>query len=142
MGCHFLLQGTFPIQGSNQRLLLSRQILHPLRYWGSQCFFSPFWGFSLEMASPQSVYSLNGQMSCCSAHSFKKAGSTDISPHITPFIRLKHTIQGAPRRSRGQDLVLSLQRVQAPSLSGKLRSHKLHGQKEKNYTASFHDDQI
>ena len=27
-GCHFLLQGIFPIQGSNLHLLLGRQILY------------------------------------------------------------------------------------------------------------------
>ena len=35
MGCHFLLQRIFPTQGSNQHLLLGRQILLPLSHLGS-----------------------------------------------------------------------------------------------------------
>ena len=38
MGCHFLLQGIFPIQGLNLYLLCllhCRQILYPLDHWGS-----------------------------------------------------------------------------------------------------------
>ena len=33
--CHFLLQGIFPTQGSNQGLLHCRQILYCLSHWGS-----------------------------------------------------------------------------------------------------------
>ena len=36
MGCHFLLQGIFPIQGSNSGLPLCRQILYCLSHRGSQ----------------------------------------------------------------------------------------------------------
>ena len=32
VGCHALLQGIFPTQGSNQGLLLCRQILYQLSY--------------------------------------------------------------------------------------------------------------
>ena len=35
-GCHSLLQGIFPIQGSNQGLLHCRQIHYCLSHWGSQ----------------------------------------------------------------------------------------------------------
>ena len=35
MGCHFLLQGIFPIQGSNLGLLHCGWILHQLCYQGS-----------------------------------------------------------------------------------------------------------
>ena len=35
VGCHFLLQGIFPTQGSNQGLLHRRQILYQLKPWGS-----------------------------------------------------------------------------------------------------------
>ena len=35
MGCHFLLQGIFPTQGSNPGLLLCRPILYQLSYKGS-----------------------------------------------------------------------------------------------------------
>ena len=35
VGCHFLLQGIFPTQGSNLGLLHCRQILYPLSYQGS-----------------------------------------------------------------------------------------------------------
>ena len=38
MGCHFLLQGIFPTQGTNPHflcLLHCRQILYLLNYWGS-----------------------------------------------------------------------------------------------------------
>ena len=35
VGCHALLQGIFPTQGSNPRLPLCRQILYPLSHQGS-----------------------------------------------------------------------------------------------------------
>ena len=35
VGCHALLQGIFPIQGSNQGLLHGRQIPYQLSYQGS-----------------------------------------------------------------------------------------------------------
>ena len=38
MGCHFLLQGSFPTQGLNLRLLYllhCRRILYLLHHWGS-----------------------------------------------------------------------------------------------------------
>ena len=35
VGCHFLLQGIFPTQGSNPGLLYCRQILYQLSYKGS-----------------------------------------------------------------------------------------------------------
>ena len=38
VGCHFLLQGIFPIQGSNPGLLHCRQILYSLSHQGSPCF--------------------------------------------------------------------------------------------------------
>ena len=34
VGCHFLLQGIFPIQGLNSSLLYCRQILYQLSYQG------------------------------------------------------------------------------------------------------------
>ena len=37
VGCHFLLQGIFPTQGSNPGLLHCRQILYWLSYKGSPC---------------------------------------------------------------------------------------------------------
>ena len=60
MGCHFLLQGIFPIQGSNLGLLHCRKILHCLSHQGSLqyssiagsyyqyqqhhcCFYTSFW---------------------------------------------------------------------------------------------------
>ena len=42
VGCHFLLQGIFPTQGSNLHLLYllhCRQILYPLSHRGSPCWF-------------------------------------------------------------------------------------------------------
>ena len=36
VGCHFLLQGTFPVQGSNQPLLHHRQILYHKSHQGNQ----------------------------------------------------------------------------------------------------------
>ena len=39
-GCHFLLQGTFPTQGSNPGLLHCRQTLYPLSHQGSLQFQS------------------------------------------------------------------------------------------------------
>ena len=38
MGCHFLLQGIFPTQGSNLGLLHCRQTLYHLSYQGSKCY--------------------------------------------------------------------------------------------------------
>ena len=38
VGCHFLLQGIFPTQGSNQGLLQCRQILYRLSYKGSPTY--------------------------------------------------------------------------------------------------------
>ena len=37
VGCHSLLQGIFPTQGSNTGLLLCRQILYHLSHQGNQC---------------------------------------------------------------------------------------------------------
>ena len=42
VGCHFLLQETFPTQESNQGLLHCRQILYQLSYEGSLLIFYPF----------------------------------------------------------------------------------------------------
>ena len=39
VGCHFLLQGIFPTQGSNPALPHFRQILYHLSHWGSPSFF-------------------------------------------------------------------------------------------------------
>ena len=36
MGCHYLIQGIFPTQGSNPNLLHCRQTLYPLSHQGSQ----------------------------------------------------------------------------------------------------------
>ena len=41
VGCHFLLQGIFPIQGLNPGLLHCRQILYSLSYKGNQNLGSP-----------------------------------------------------------------------------------------------------
>ena len=43
MGCHFLLQGFFPTEGSNLRLMHCRRILYPLKKAGclSRHHFSP-----------------------------------------------------------------------------------------------------
>ena len=38
VGCHFLLQGIFPIQGSNLGLLNCRWILYHLSHWGGTSF--------------------------------------------------------------------------------------------------------
>ena len=38
-GCHFLLQGIFPTQGSNPGLLHCRQILYCLSHWGRSILF-------------------------------------------------------------------------------------------------------
>ena len=38
VGCHFLLQGMFPTQGSNPRLLRCKWILYPLSHQGSPGF--------------------------------------------------------------------------------------------------------
>ena len=42
VGCHFPLQGTFLIQGSNTGLLHCRQILYHLSYQGSLATFNTF----------------------------------------------------------------------------------------------------
>ena len=41
VGCHFLLQGIFPTQGSNPGLLHCRQTLYPLSHQGSSVFGAP-----------------------------------------------------------------------------------------------------
>ena len=46
VGCHALLQGIFPIQGSNPGLLHGRQILYQLSYQGSPVM-SEFWVFEI-----------------------------------------------------------------------------------------------
>ena len=38
VGCHFLLQGIFPTQGSNPGLLHCRQTLYPLSHQGSPVY--------------------------------------------------------------------------------------------------------
>ena len=40
VGCHFLLQGIFPTQGSNPGLLHCRQILYHLSHQGSPCVWA------------------------------------------------------------------------------------------------------
>ena len=39
VGCHFLLQGIFPTQGSNPGLPHCRQMLYRLSHQGSQCVY-------------------------------------------------------------------------------------------------------
>ena len=54
VGCHCLLQGIFPTQGSNLhllRLLLSRQIFLPLSHLGPECNWLPQW-----LGSNESTY--------------------------------------------------------------------------------------
>jgi len=46
VGCHALLQGIFPIQGSNPGLLHGRRILYQLSYRGSPVM-SEFWAFEI-----------------------------------------------------------------------------------------------
>ena len=43
VGCHFLLQGIFPTQGSNPCLLHCRQILYSLSHLGSSSLLIPNW---------------------------------------------------------------------------------------------------
>ena len=43
VGCHSLLQGIFPTQGSNPSLLHCRQILYHLSYPGSKYFICLYW---------------------------------------------------------------------------------------------------
>ena len=46
VGCHFLLQGVFPTQGSNPGLLHCRQTLYPLSHQGYLGFNSALWFLS------------------------------------------------------------------------------------------------
>ena len=47
MGCHFVLQGIFPIQGSNPRLPHCRQILYNLSHQGSpNLLYLPLFNFT------------------------------------------------------------------------------------------------
>ena len=108
----------------------------------ANAFSHCFGRFSLEMASPQSVYSLNRQMSCCSAHGFKKAGSTDIkSTHHTVHPFKAHNSGSAsavPPSGLG-----SFTAEGAGSLPEReTKIPQAAWPKGKNYTASFHDDQI
>ena len=55
MGCHSLLQGIFPTQGSNPGLLHCRQILNHLSHQGRPCLhISPLFWISFPIRSPQS----------------------------------------------------------------------------------------
>ena len=49
VGCHFLLQGIFLIQGSNLGLLHCRQFLYPLSHQGSRCMNLFELRFSLDI---------------------------------------------------------------------------------------------
>ena len=60
-GCHFLLQGIFPTQGSNPGLLHCRQMLNPLNHHGSHILTKyPF--KCLELVSAHSVMYLPPEM--------------------------------------------------------------------------------
>ena len=91
VGCHFLLQGIFPTQGSNPGLLHCRQMLYPLSHhrpisnfvylcsWSSYslpCFETSFYqGFPLlhkHLASPIHGLFLFGPEACSRLTSFKK----------------------------------------------------------------------
>ena len=51
VGCHALLQGIFPTQGSNLRLLLGRQILYHEGYLGSCLKKQLYSGFFFKKAT-------------------------------------------------------------------------------------------
>ena len=60
-GCHFLLQGTFPTQGSNLHLLNCRKILYHLSHQGSAIaiHMSPvFFGFPSHLADHRALSSI------------------------------------------------------------------------------------
>ena len=59
VGCHALLQGIFPIQGSNPGLLHGRQILYQLSYQGSPVM-SEFWVFEIIQTKWESSSSDKG----------------------------------------------------------------------------------
>ena len=52
VGCHFLLQGIFLTQGSNNSLLHCKQILYPVTHQGSLVSLTSVWGFCLFVYFP------------------------------------------------------------------------------------------
>ena len=72
MGCHFLLQGILPTQGSNLSLLLCRQILYYLSYRGIlSTVYVPFLSCYLPcllivLVSPLAVSSLGSRLTMMS----------------------------------------------------------------------------
>ena len=91
VGCHFLLQGIFPTQGSNLALLHCRQIFLPLSHQGS----------------PQRVYA---EQNMVSAPSVKGKGDTHSSNHniinniLKPVETYRTIIVHSGWRGQGGDL--------------------------------------
>ena len=74
VGCHFLLQGIFPTQGSNPGLLHCRQILYWLSYKGSPC--SPYFIIQILFYSQGMVDGLCQWLFCHSPASLNLKGPT------------------------------------------------------------------
>ena len=80
MGCHFLLQGIFPTQGSNSGLLHCRQILYRLSHQGSPTthtasLLGEFWRFRAVLLK---VWSLNQLHQLC----LKMCKFSDLIPDL------------------------------------------------------------
>ena len=80
VGCHFLLQGIFPTQGSNLGLLRCRQTLYPLSHQGSHLLYVCIWKyievlacfspFSFSLSVSSSTFFLKTEVAGCSATFF------------------------------------------------------------------------
>ena len=74
MGCHFLLQGIFPIRGLNPRLLLDRQILY---HWAT-------WEAHNRMKNPGTPYRLDMRADSLSLNEKVSHLSTSTSRGLFP----------------------------------------------------------
>ena len=82
MGCHFLLQGNFPTQGSNLGLLHWRQALYPLSHWGS-CK-STVLQFSKRMLCEKKLFVVLEQKQKC--RSMDQDRSSEINTHTYDYL--------------------------------------------------------
>ena len=70
VGCHFLLQGIIPTQGSNPGLLLGRQILYHCATWGAPGLLRPLPHFYSCILASLPEYLLCSSLLCpCPQHS-------------------------------------------------------------------------
>ena len=93
MGCHFLLQGIFPTQGSNPGDLHCRQILYRLSHQGSPIIFLclPMYIFAVNTSHFVSLLILHPTSPSCPAHLLTPSNT------ITLEVRFEHKDLGETR---------------------------------------------